>query len=104
MSSREVAPGVFRIESAWWGHYYDGPKAAMIAACLAKAEWFADGQERNRRGLVVRTKRLCVDGRKIITRTFPGTERVRVEHPLTKEERCAKEEQERAAYGRQQQC
>lgn len=59
-----IAPGVTRFASCW-GYVLRGRKEDLIAANVARPEWFADGTERNKRGQIVRTRRVFADGRKV---------------------------------------
>lgn len=71
----DVAPGVVRTD--WfWGYCLEGTKEDLLRAGFAKDEWFPSG-ERDKRGRVVRTKKLEVDGRLIECRQ-EGKERFRV--------------------------
>lgn len=63
-----VAPGVTRRDDGWC-YYLEGEQEAIIKAGLAKPDWFEDGSRRNKKGYVIRTKNLMVDGRHVETVT-----------------------------------
>lgn len=87
-----VAPGVVKRES-FWGHYFEGSKEALVAAGVAREEWFPDGKGRNRRGKVIRTLCFEHEGRRVECRkpksgrcylsfTYSGEERQRHEERI----------------------
>ena len=63
-----LAPGVTKTVQPW-GYIVHGTKDALIAAGLFREEHFADGEERDRRGRIARSKYFVYQGRQ--TRTFP---------------------------------
>jgi hypothetical protein len=65
-SKTTVAPGVTRSEY-WWGYYLNGSKEALLSAGLVQEDWLQDGTVRNKRGYVVRSMSLTIDGRRIKT-------------------------------------
>lgn len=87
-----IAPGVKRTELSW-GYYLEGKKEALIASGLAEPSWFADRSQRNKRGQIVRSKKLIVDGRKVQT-TWPQIGPTTVIFHYTEAERQAHEEKE----------
>jgi hypothetical protein len=62
MAKKNVAPGVTR-EDFHWGYMLEGRKEALLAAGLAKHEWFPDGVQRNNRGGIIRTVKFEHEGR-----------------------------------------
>lgn len=96
-----AAPGIKRMNCDW-GYCLDGKQEAIIAAGLAKPDWFEDGTRRNTKGQVVRTKHLEVEGRKIETTTRKGssfcsmrisyTEQEKTDYEARETEREAKEQ------------
>src|SRR6266699_1604190 len=52
-----IEHGVTR-EDFRWGRIWKGTPAALLAAGIVQREWLADGSERDKRGRMVRTKKI----------------------------------------------
>jgi len=61
-----ITPGVTRQNCGWCELLY-GKIERLVATGLVKQSWFADGNQRDERGRVVRSKHLTIDGRHIKT-------------------------------------
>jgi hypothetical protein len=59
-----VAPGVTR-DDYWWGYRLEGRKEALLAASVAKPEWFPDGLRRNKRGQIIRQRKFTHNGERM---------------------------------------
>lgn len=93
-----VAPGVRRSEDSHWGYILEGSKEALISDGLAQESWFADGKARNKRGHVIRSKKLTVDGRTITTvMTNPKRQMFRIDTEFTDAEKSSRENARAAA-------
>ncbi len=87
----EIAPRVTREARAGYV-VFAGRRDAITSAGFADPAWFADGQARDKRGRVIRRKRLTLpDGRQVRTLDAGRHAEVQIDHP----------EHERAAYWEQ---
>lgn len=92
-----VAPGVLRTEYHW-GYILNGSEAALTSAALVQESWLEDGTARDKRGRVVRSKRLTVNGRHICTTmTDPKRQLFKVRVRFTAAETAARENTKAAA-------